>query len=454
MPNPTPTPPTTTTSTTTGASQTEKIKAEAAMLRAQADLIKATAELAAANKLPDPAVAASNAEKARLDAAKGVLDSSKALADAKKAADLASVQAAIGSATGSNIEGTVTLKQDAGKGEATLLAAKALQTAAATIAAAVGAKVDGRRVLLLQGAEPLQFATYRQFLMQTDLLKRGFDVAQSEAESAVQRAEALLADRPLGEAAPPVSIAGAVIDAAAKLGSYFMTNYESGGIALTADVEQLAAAVAGGLLARNPRPEVVLPARRTPRADDFSVMVAPLVDRIKDADTRAGAATKLAADLKTRAGAATPADPRLQSAAKACEDAAAALKKAISKAEEFVASLGVADAKGVLLITKIAQEKVVADELAAKPGALALLLDVRSTAGGYYTKKNLWTFLGRMPFFVMGGVVVTHYLVDADGAVQASGLTPVHGGYMSVAEVEKSFTATTASGGPPVPTKP
>jgi hypothetical protein len=450
MPDPAPTPDT---------PEIAKLKAEAALLKAQAEQVKATAELtkanaelAAANKPPAAAVVASNAEKARLDAAKGVLESSKALADARKAADLSAVQAAIGTVAGSTIEGTVTLKQDAGKSEASLLAAKALQTAAATIVAAVQPQVSGRRVILLQGAEIPQFANYRQFLMQQGLLQRAFEVAREEADPAIMGAERLLATPgPVqGEALAPLTVAGAAIDAAAKLGSYFMTNYESGGIALTPDVEQLAAAVSQLLLQQNPRPASInLPSRRTPRADDFSAIMQQLADNIRGAGRRADEAIELAARLKERLGAADDAGKaRLQKAAKSCEDAAAALRKAISKTEEFAISLGTADAKGVVLITKIAQEKFVADTMApvpgqagppATPGALALLLDVRSTAGGYYTKKNLWTFFGAMPFYVMGGVVVTYYLVDQDGDITASGLVPVHGSYRSVADVAALF---------------
>ena len=115
-----------------------RAKAEAALLRAQADLIKAQGELAAANKSPDQTVITSTAEKERLDAQKGALEARKALHNMQKQADLEATQSAIGRVAGSNIEGSVTVKQDAGKGEATLLASVAVVSAADRIAELVG----------------------------------------------------------------------------------------------------------------------------------------------------------------------------------------------------------------------------------------------------------------------------------------------------------------------------
>src|SRR5260370_9130304 len=196
--------------------QEARAKAEAALARAQADLLKAQAELAAATKAPDAAVVASTAEKARLDALKGVLESSKALSDAKKSADLAAAQAAIGTVAGSNIEGSVTLKPDAGKGEATLLASRAVGLAAGCVVAKIKNAVQGMRVVLMQGAEAPQFASYRQFLLQAALVEKIFDEAGQEADRLSAEGERLagtVAARATVQAVPALTAAGVVIDA-------------------------------------------------------------------------------------------------------------------------------------------------------------------------------------------------------------------------------------------------
>jgi hypothetical protein len=69
-------------------------------------------------------------------------------------------------------------------------------------------------------------------------------------------------------------------------------------------------------------------------------------------------------------------------------------------------------------------------------GAYLLVLKVQRAGGSHYTEKNLWNFFGKMPFYVAGGVVVSYTLFKGnDGAVVASGVMPVHGGFESVTRV-------------------
>jgi hypothetical protein len=417
--------------------QEARAKSEATQLRAQADLIKAQGELDAAKKPPDQAVVADTAEKDRLDARKGALEARKSFYDMQKQADLSAAQAAIGTVAGSNIEGPVTVKQDGGKGEATLLASVAVVTAAVHIDKALANKLTGKRVVLMQGGEAPQFANYRQFLMQQNLLSRLFDKTSVEAQRLQQEARRLAAPgAPQAElesaAIPVVTAAGVAIDAIAKLGSYFMSNYEIGDIAVTSDVEELVSAVTRRILERNI--DVILPGRRIPRDSGFADAIQKVVDNLAAADR-----TALRLDYEAKqATALSQADAgnsaRLQQAAKLYDQAATLLRNAIAKADEFIAGLGAADAKGVLLITKLAEEQYVCNEL-AKDNTLALVLNLRAAVGGYYTKKNLWTFLGGMPFFTMGGAIATYALVDKDGKLVVSGLVPVHSGYAAVNNV-------------------
>jgi hypothetical protein len=407
-----------------------RIKAETVRLRTQSELLKAQEEYAAAAKPPDLAVVASIADKARLDAHKAALDAAKGVSDAKKATDLAAAQTAIGTLTGSSIEGTVTVKADAGKGEATLLAALGVIRAADKLVKAITYAVNDKHIVVMQGAESSQFGTYRQFLLQQGALEKAFEYAHKEADRLSLEGGNL--EGSVLESVPILTTAGVALDAAAKLGSYFLSNYEIGGVGLTPDTDQLVGAVIDRLLQK--AASVEFPARRVPQPSEFSELIKTLTDLTTDAETKA---TDLSKRSQRTKDAAVKKDAtnkeNLLAAAVNYEQAAILLRKAISKAEEFISGVTVADSKGVLVITKIAQEKALCDALNA--GALALYLDVRAVAGGYYTKKNLWTFLGAMPFYVMGGIVVTYYLVDQNGMLKASGLIPVHSGYSRVSDV-------------------
>jgi hypothetical protein len=114
--------------------------------------------------------------------------------------------------------------------------------------------------------------------------------------------------------------------------------------------------------------------------------------------------------------------------------AAAAVKAVVTRAASFIAALGTADANGVLPIIKVVQQKAICDALSGD-STYMLAVDVRAATGGYYTKKNLWTFFGGLPLFAMGGAIVTYQLLDKKGALYASGLVPRHGGYQSVRRV-------------------
>lgn len=423
-------------------------KQKASLLRAQADQLKAEAELAAARKPADPKVTAADEEKARSDAAKAALDSAKALSDARKGADLSAAQAAIGTVASSGIAGTVTLKDGAGNGEATLLAAKAMSTAAKAIAGKIAAAVKDKRVILTSGAETLLYPNYRQFLLGRELTASALDKAINGARDlrskasdvAAAPAPAPAAGGRTAEAIPALTAAGVAIDAISKLGSYFMTDYEAGNIAVAADAEQLMSAVAGSLLELDSpdiRPAaVVLPGRKPPATGDLITIIAELSIRVATIDDAADQAATEAKRQRALSEADAANKDRHLRAAELCDAAAELLHKALAKAETFLATLGVADASGVTLIAKIAAEKAFADE-AGGATTLCLALNVRATAGGYFTKKNLWTFLGLMPFYVMGGAVVTFQLTDKDGRLWGAGTVPVHAGHASVAGVQK-----------------
>ncbi|BAM89747.1 exported protein of unknown function [Bradyrhizobium oligotrophicum S58] len=419
--------------------KTTQATAEAEFAKAETERLKAEKALADARKAVDPIIEASKAEKERLEGQKAAVDAKKALLDSTKSADQAAAQAAIGTVAASGIAGDLTLKPDAGKGEATLLAARAICKAAAAVAAEINDKAAGKCIVIRQGFE--QFVNYRQFVLQRTLLERVFAAAnreaarlQADADRAVGQTRPAGADA-LPAAAPILTTAGVALDALAKLGSYLLSNVEVGTIALSPDGDQLVAAVTEELLKKNL--DVVLPNRRLPSTDELGATLKVVEDLVAQAGT---AADRLADTAKTTADAAAKEsdDTRkkaLQAAAKTYEDAAAVLRKAITKAEEFIASLGTADAKGIVLLSKIVQEKAQYDLLLQKD-TLVLSLDVRASVGSYYTRKNLWNFLSSsIPFFVMGGTVITFDLSDTAGKVVAAGLVPVHSGFVSVDRV-------------------
>ena len=409
----------------------ERLKAEAALLRAQADLLNAQTEYDAVAKARENSNASDGEGKIRLDAQTARLKAIKAHLDAKREADLAEAQAELGSVSGSGVTGSVTAGSEAGKGEGTLLAARAMIVASTVLVEKIADKVAARPVLLMSGVEGAQFSNYRQFLLHRAVIERVLEQAINAAENVL----GTVGDRkesPSLEMAPATTI-GAGLEIATKLGSYFATEYTVGGLTVSTDTEQFLSAVADSLLARGKA--VILPNRRVPPNDEFIKVIETLAVGIKTAEAKFVELGRTASGLKeasTREQDAAKKERLLQRSS-ACDQPAVVLRNAIDKAEGFIAGLMVADPKGVSLLARIAQEKIMSDQLNA--GAVNLNVDVRSLVGGYYSKKNLWTFLGSMPFFAMGGGVAVYYLTDGTGKLLGSGLIAIHSGYTKVSAV-------------------
>ncbi len=445
----------------------KRLTAEVATVRAQIDLLKVQADMAALKATADPVSVQAAAEQKRVDALKALADSHKALADSTKAADLAAAQAKIGSVAGlaGGPTGTIATKPDAGKAEGMLLFAAAIQETADRIAAAVRSAVKdkadhnaaaiglhavGIPIVLLNGVEPQTFANQQQLVVRMEALVLMFKSAADRHEEAMTRnarpdqpvQKAALGDLapdlsgPSSSLAPPLTIAGAAIDALAKLGTYFQSDYEIGGAAVTVDKELLLSAVAGALASRGQR--VLLPNRRLQPLDAFATLLSEPMALATRAQGQLIEVQAQATRTRSSIAADATADQRksAEERAQSCDVAAVSLTKALAQWDDLIASLIAADATGVLFGAKVLVEQALHSAMAT-PQTLVLMIDTRSAAGGYYTKKNIWTFLGTMPFWAMGGAVCTYWLIDPrEGIVVAAGEIPVHSGYLKVSEVE------------------
>jgi len=105
------------------------------------------------------------------------------------------------------------------------------------------------------------------------------------------------------------------------------------------------------------------------------------------------------------------------------------LNGVISLYDSFASALTTPDANGAVPLTLVAQE--FARDTTLKAGGDVLLLRLESSGGGFLVKKNLWTGLGAMPLYHMGGATITYVLLSGpDGKVKAGDVVPVHGGFI------------------------
>jgi hypothetical protein len=388
-----------------------------------------------ARKALEEKVAAAKAAKELADAEKAAADAQKAAADARKAqseAALAAFKASVGDVTASGYTGAVNLAEKAGTTEATLLAAKAVNTAAQRISEALPPGPEKEIIILAMGEMP-NFQPAILFRTQIAVYKKAFTEAQKISDAADKTAP-----EPSGfklEAVPVAAAAGVALDALNKLLSYFRTDYKIGGIDLTLDDSVLIHSLAGVIADSNKRKGVKVLGFYNPAAlsEDGSGILLELTNlsHLKTGSLeRANRHDKLSGRFAEDAGKESDNQKKADflNKAKTHKAAADALRLAASSYDNFSTKFTTADDKGGIPLANIIRDIAVFNAL--KDNDL-LAVKLQKFGGAYYTKNNIVTFFGGMPFFHMGGVVASYLLMDgATGTVLRSGVVPVHGGFI------------------------
>lgn len=428
----------------------EKVKkdaeAEAAALDAQKKLHDAREALKAAEAPPDPAKKAMDDKLAGAKAAKELADAEKAAADARKAqsdAALAAFKAKIGEVTSSGYTGDVTLKERAGITEAALLAGRAVRTAAQKIVDVLPKQTENKTVLLYAAGEVPNFQAHIAFRAQITLVGKAFTDAQTASNIADAKAP-----EPPGfkiEAVPLAAAAGLTLDAVNKLLGFFRTDYTVGGVELKFEDSLLVHALAGAIEGSDKKLNVQLPAVYSPGA--LSDVGAEILNEITNlsllklgAQDKANRHDKLSARFTEDSSKETdPAEKaKLLDKAKTHKATADAWKTAVGLYDGFFSKLTTTDDKGAVPLTNVIREGVVAKALMNDD--LLLLVKLQQSGGAYYTKKNIGTFFGTMPFYHMGGVVASFVLLNGKtGIVLKSGVVPVHGGFVKADDLPEEM---------------
>ncbi len=379
----------------------------------------------------------------------------KALAEAEKeaanaktaqiAAETEALKAKIGVIEGqTGITGAVTAGTNAGKAEASVLLVKELTevlTKVLTTDSGLTLEICKPQLVLFAGQSTAAFPTLRRFRYTISQFKRGFE----SADALLKEADVLnaLSTAPSKEAiaAQQSGIAGVgiAVEAAAKLGSLFLTDYKIDDLTVATTNEVLLSAAASAIRQRCVDPKtkttittITLPQQMTGFNPDRAVTLVEF-EQGKLNSQRINARTGIArADEQARALRKAGGEQQLRTAA-AYEAAAAAYR-----------SLLAADAKlfeDLTLQTNVAVMDALLDELAlldkmSQADARALVIDLSGSGGSSYSRKSLWTFLGGMPYFVSTAGTLSWALFEKDGKLNNSGVKPFHGGFHRVTRVE------------------
>jgi hypothetical protein len=207
------------------------------------------------------------------------------------------------------------------------------------------------------------------------------------------------------------AVIGAIVN---TIGALFRADYTVYGIAVTTDQTLLTKRVALAFKASGLQNPVYLPDLSPVGPLDSAN---PAVRRLAVLDALRGLALAAAA---TNANAKV----RLEAAIKAYDDAFAALNSA-------------SEGKPPLMATVIRQAQTAK---LIRAGGYLVVTNVHLAGGTSYTKKNFFTFLGGMPYFVSGGALASYMVEDgATGSVLDTVTIPVMSGYHRVNQLDRVF---------------
>lgn len=393
----------------------------------------------------------------------------KAEAEAAKAElDLRNARMAV---PNPGVSGRVTETAGAATGEERLLAARALNAVSDCIAPRVRASLAG---FATSGSTPAQWMTgsgcdvvatapaaptgAQVILFLADERPTldnwiTFERRAQQLDTAFKEAERLFNEAVAGDPEmknagaaemmgflPGVGEVGTGIAALTNLIGYFGSEYSVGGSSIPPDNNMFEASLTRALLGQGVR--VRRPGRAAPTA-----MPEAMADRFMAWDERTANAAARLAFAQARAKAYEKEPKRAAPWTKA----AGALQNAAGGASALYAWLATADPKGGLVMGRVLAEQQLDADLKDERKRIAYLyISVSSASGSHYSRRNLWTVLGDMPFWTMGSVVVGYQLVDPkSGVTIAADQIPFHGGYMRIHRVPEAVP----SAGP-LPTRP
>jgi hypothetical protein len=415
--------------------QIDQLKKETDKLNAEKAMIDAQKALQDSQKALDQTKASSTQQVTDLQNQKALADAQKALADSQS-------QAALSKYIGTDVKsgpysGIVTMKDKAGTEEAQLLGAQALREAAKKVAAQVRDK--SQVFSIFRNTELPNFQRLAGFNFRVTLLQQAFSKA------------GVTSPQKTGNEFVTPAMVSTGLDAFSKILGFFKTDYEIGGTDVKLDDSLLLYAVSGELTkadGSSPAKEVHLPLIYEPALQDLSnnVLVKKLYDLFelrRIADSELTATKNTIADTQKKADDPANASTKasLATTVEGLKPKVDQLTAVIALYDAFATSLSTPDANGILPISTVAQENAIVSAL--QSGSAVLLLRLESSGGGYLLKKNLWTGLGGMPLFHMGGATVTYLLLNGKtGGVIAGNVVPVYGGFVRTDRLRDKLSTT------------
>lgn len=375
---------------------------------------------------PDPdaqRLAAATAEKAEWDARKARLD----------------YQNAAGPASG--LTNAVEIKDKAGSMEAALLFGQALYPIADVIVADVKNRAGDAKIVVLGGNATADMSLWEMFEARTRALSNAFDTLD-QGQNVLDDEYRTLIGAPASTAVTTASrsrsaVAGIAAGAQAltKAFSYFASDYAAGGIDLAEDDEIVVSAIAARAKDKFLLYRPTQVSAHGTGAKDIYDLLSALGERAESrrawlvvAKERSAKLTKLSESATgTRAAA-------LKDLAADYDAAATEATGATDRYTALITAISSTAADNPFPLSAIVRQRALAEVLDSS--SFVLFVTTYSAGGGYFSRKNILTTFGAMPFYASGGAVVHYRLIArADSRIAAAGVVSFACAYRKVSKV-------------------
>lgn len=388
-------------------------------------------------------VSDTSADKARYEAEKAALD-----------AKLALLKAQIGEVPESGYSGDVKVGTKAGETEAALLAAKAVDSAATVIAKKIcktgNSENSKRKILLYAAAQTPDFQAYFRFNTQFSVVDAILMEAGKESDNVFNKhprsrsVEKLLPDslsveKLLPDSFPdaPIATTGLVLSGLNKILGYFRTDYVVAGVDMRFEDSMIVHALAEKFPENDydvQLPAIYNPAMHSAAGSTIIDKIFSLAQKQRDRRLKSEKHKEMVAHFTAEAPEDSIEKKNIEAAVEAHTHVSKLLDAAVALCDTFFSKI-TTTVDGKTPLSDVLLEDALIKIL--KQNGYLLIVKIQKTGGAYYTKKNICTLFGGMPFYHMGGVVVSFVLLNGpDGSVKVSGVVPIHGGFVKANKVE------------------
>jgi hypothetical protein len=353
----------------------------------------------------------------------------------KELKDLLAVSAA------GSIPGDVKLDGAAGSMEIELLSSTTVSDVAQRVAQRVDHFCAGKNITIYlytgeEGQQGMSLRALSVYRSQQQLVRLGYKAALDNSSYTLKNSRPSEPPTGGGDAqdfplpVPAVVAASTlVLDSAAKLLSFFRSDYTVTGSTLSTPDSILATEVANFLIVSGH--SVLMP--QIYNRPSLAAGVQGVFEDCQFLDRQRVEAIRNIAEHKKQVDA-VGTDGALKDDHQAAADR---LHSAISLHESLEKELFTTDGQGDINLEKVAMDIAVERAISSiNGGAYMLLLKDTKAGGTSYTEKNLWTGFGGIPFHLGAGIVTSFLLFNGkSGQVEASGVETSHSGYVSVRDV-------------------